>query len=71
MYFINGQNYIKMKTLAEKIKENSPTPYQKVATEFSVHADYVGKIARGARKAERGNALKIKIRLEQILNITK
>lgn len=57
-----------MKTLAQKIKKMTETPYQMVAKEFHVHADYVGKIARGARKAERGKALKIKIRLEELTN---
>lgn len=55
-----------MDKLSEKLKENSKTTYQKVAEEFDTSADYVGKIARGARKAERGNALKIKLRLEQL-----
>lgn len=61
-----AQNYIKMKTLAEKIKKITETPYQMIAKEFHVHTDYVGKIARGARKAERGKALQIKLRLEEL-----
>lgn len=63
---LTAQNYIKMETLAEKIKKVTETPYQKVAKEFNVHKDYVGKIARGSRKAERGTALKIKLRLQEL-----
>lgn len=55
-----------MNTLSEKIKETSKTIYQEVADLFQTNADYVGKIARGERKAERGKALKIKEKLEAL-----
>lgn len=57
-----------MKTLVEKLKAKNLTIYQKVAREFGTSELYVGQIARGWRKPQRGMGLKIKQRLEQIAN---
>lgn len=53
--------------LSEKIKRQAKTPYQEIAVRHGTTADYVGMIARGRYKAERGKALKIKKELEQLV----
>lgn len=53
--------------LSEKIKKRVKTPYQKIAEKHGTTADYVGMVARGRYKAERGKALKIKKELEQLV----
>lgn len=57
-----------MKTLAQKIKKISQTPYQSIATEFNTTVLYVGQIARGERIPQRGKGLKIKNKLEELTN---
>jgi hypothetical protein len=57
---INIQIYGKMNLNVKLFSEKQLTPYQKLAEKYSVHANYVGEIARGERKAIRGKALLIK-----------
>ena len=57
-----------MATLAEKVKQKSETPYQKVARALDTDVLYVGQIARGERIPKRGKGLKIKKALEDLAN---
>lgn len=55
-----------MKSLSEKIKKNTKTPYQLLAEKFNTSYVYVSKIANGKRKAKRGKALLIRQELEKL-----
>lgn len=57
-----------MDTLAKKLKDQYETPYQKIAREYHTAVDYVYQIASGKRKPQRGKGLKIKQRLEELVN---
>ncbi len=53
--------------LSEEIKKLPGTIYQQVAGRYGVTVEFVGKIARGERKAIRGKGLEIKKELESII----
>lgn len=55
-----------MITLAQKIKKNNLSPYQKIANDNNTSYLYVYQIACGTRKAMRGKGLKIKNELEKL-----
>lgn len=58
---IETQKYIKMETIAKKIKEVKEKPlYVKAAAKFGVSYSYVAKIAVGTRNATRGKGLEVK-----------
>lgn len=61
----------KKKTLAEKIKEVSKTPYQVIAEKFDTSYMYVAQIATGMRKPVRGKGLLIKKELQELVNENK
>ena len=56
-----------MEKLSEKIKRAQITPYQRIAKKYDTTSEYVGLIARGRRRAQRGKALKIKKELEKLI----
>ena len=53
--------------LSEKIKKRAKTPYQKIAEKYGTTSEYVGMVARGRYKAERGKAFQIKKELEELV----
>ena len=54
--------------LSEKLREKNRTIYQQVAENHNTSVDFVGKIARGERKATRGKGLLVKQELEKLSN---
>lgn len=63
------QIYIKMK-LSDKILQNNLTPYQRIGKEFGVSAKFVGMIARGERKPQRGKGLMVYNRIKELVGET-
>ncbi|MEN5130684.1 hypothetical protein ATE49_11005 [Elizabethkingia miricola] len=55
-----------MERLSEKIKQNSKTPYQRIADQYNTTVLYVGQIARGERTPIRGKGLMILNELKQL-----
>jgi hypothetical protein len=53
--------------IASQIQQKKKTPYTEVAETCGCTSLYVGKIARGERKAIRGKGLQVKIELEKLL----